>query len=94
MEFQKLLKKWDLTSLEITAPFLETESQFRDDKRNAARELYVELITRDSTQHLKTGEGDEAAALRSIDELFGLTRSTLSTAVAITSTLSESPPPC
>jgi hypothetical protein len=77
LQFKKLLEKWDLTSLKITAPFLEMEWQPRDEDKNAAWELYVELITRVSTQHLEPDEGDEAAALKSIYELFGLTRATI-----------------
>jgi len=53
------------------------EWQPKDEDKNAAWELYVELITRVSTQHLEPDEGDEAAALKSIYELFGLTRSTI-----------------
>jgi hypothetical protein len=46
---KKLLKKWDLTSLEITTPFLEMEWEPRDDDKSAAWDLYVELITRAAT---------------------------------------------
>lgn len=77
MQLKKLLEKWDLTSLKITAPFLEMEWQPKDEDKNAAWDLYVELITRVATQHLEPDEGDEAAALKSVYELFGLTRSTI-----------------
>ena len=75
MQLKKLLEKWDLTSLKIKAPFLEMEWEPRDEDKNAAWELYVELITRVATQHLSPEEGDEVAALESIHALFGLTRS-------------------
>lgn len=77
MQIKKLLEKWDLTSLKISAGFLEMEWQPRDEDKNAAWELYVELITRVATQHLDPGDGDEAAALNSIHALFDLTRSTI-----------------
>jgi hypothetical protein len=41
--------------------------------------LYVELLTRITTQHLQPGHGDEKSALDSIHALFGLTRETLKT---------------
>ncbi len=77
MQLKKLLEKWDLTSLKFKAPFLELEWEPKDEDKNAAWELYVELITRIATQHLDPDEGDEAAALESIHELFDLTRSTI-----------------
>jgi hypothetical protein len=77
MQLKKLLEKWDLTSLRITAPFLEMQWEPRDEDKTAAWELYVELITRVATQGLDPDEGDEAAALSSISELFQLTRDTI-----------------
>lgn len=77
MQLKKLLEKWDLTSLQIKTPFLEMEWQPRDEDKTAAWELYVEMITRAATQHLDPEEGDEAAALRSIYDLFALTRDTI-----------------
>jgi len=77
MQLKKLLEKWDLTSLKIKTPFLDMEWEPRDEDKNAAWELYVELITRVATQHLDPDEGDEGAALESIHELFDLTRSTI-----------------
>jgi hypothetical protein len=59
VQLKKLLEKWDLTSLEITAPFLEMEWQPRDEDKDVAWELYVELITQVATQHLDPEEGDE-----------------------------------
>jgi ferric-dicitrate binding protein FerR (iron transport regulator) len=77
MQLKKLLKKWELTSLRIKAPFLEAQWEPRDEDKNAAWELYVELITRVATQRLDPNEGDDAAALKSIHDLFSLTRSTI-----------------
>jgi hypothetical protein len=77
VQLKKLLEKWDLTSLKIKAPFLEMHWEPRDEDKAAAWELYVELITRAATQHLDPEQGDEAAALRSIYDLFALTRDTI-----------------
>lgn len=77
MQLVKLLEKWNLTSLKIKTPFLEMEWEPQDEDKNAAWELYVELITRVATQRLEPDEGDETAALNSIYELFPLTRSTI-----------------
>jgi hypothetical protein len=77
MQLKKLLEKWDLTSLKIKTPFLEMQWDPKDADKDAAWDLYVELITRVSTQRLDPKEGDEAAALASIHALFDLTRSTI-----------------
>jgi hypothetical protein len=77
MQLRKLLEKWDLTSLRIKTPFLDMEWEPKDEDKNAAWELYVELITRVSTQRVLPEEGDEAAALQSIHNLFALTRETI-----------------
>lgn len=77
MQLKKLLDKWDLTSLKIKAPFLEMHWEPRDEDKTAAWELYVELITRASTQGLAPDDGDEPAALKSVYELFPLTRETI-----------------
>jgi hypothetical protein len=77
MQLKKLLEKWDLTSLKIKAPFLEMDWQPKDEDKTAAWELYIELITRAATQGLDPEEGDEAAALKSVYELFPLTRETI-----------------
>jgi len=77
MQLKKLLEKRDLTSLKISTPFTEMSWEPRDEDKTAAWELYVELITRVATQHLEPVEGDEAAAVKSIAELFCLTRETI-----------------
>ena len=77
MQLKKLLEKWDLTSLKIKTPFLDLVWEPRDEDKTAAWELYVELITRVATQHLSPDEGDEAAALESVYQLFPLTRDTI-----------------
>jgi len=77
MQLNKLLEKGDLTSLRIKAPFLEMQWEPKDEDKNAAWELYVELITRVATQQLEPEDGEEPAALESVYALFPLTRETI-----------------
>ena len=74
MKFKEWLDEWSMTSLKIKAGFLETEWQPHDVDKDAAWELYIELLTRITTQNLSPDEGDEQAALESIYALFQLTR--------------------
>jgi hypothetical protein len=64
-----------MTSLRIKAPFLEMEWNPSDPDKKAAWELYIELLTRITTQFLGEDEGDEKTALESIYSLFPTTRS-------------------
>jgi hypothetical protein len=49
----------------------------QDADRDAAWELYIELLTRITTQPLPQEHGDEDTALESIHALFGLSRDTI-----------------
>ncbi len=71
------LKKWQLDNLSIEAGFLSAEIKFNNADKNAAWELYVELLTRVSTQYLDPEHGDEDTALASIHSLFPTTREIL-----------------
>lgn len=77
MKWKKWLENWDMTSLKISAPFLEMEWQPKDEDKTAAWELYIELLTRITTQPLDKDHGDEKTALDSIFSLFALTRQVL-----------------
>jgi len=74
MKWGKWLEQWDMKSLKIKAPFLEMEWNPQDEDKNAAWELYIELLTRITTQPLYASLGDEKAALESIYTIFPLTR--------------------
>lgn len=63
-----------MTSLKINAHFLEMEWKPDDVDKDAAWELYVELLTRVTTQYLSPDDGDEKTALDSVHQLFELTR--------------------
>ena len=74
MKWKEWLEKWSMTSLKIKTPFLEADWRPKDEDKNAAWELYIELLTRIATQPLPKEHGDEATALESIYKLFSLTR--------------------
>lgn len=58
---------------------LEAEFDPQDQDRDAAWALYVELVTRITTQPLPEGEGDEQVAPDSVHSLFALTCEVLKT---------------
>lgn len=77
MKWSKWLENWDMTSLKINASFLEMEWKPQDEDKAAAWELYVELLTRVTTQPLDLQHGDEKTALDSVFALFAITRQVL-----------------
>lgn len=74
MKWGKWLEHWDMTSLKIKAPFLEMDWNPQDEDKSAAWELYVELLTRITTQQLDDTHGDEKTALNSVFSIFSITR--------------------
>lgn len=74
MKLREWLDEWSMTSLKFNSYFLEMEWKPNDYDKNAAWELYIELLTRIATQHIEPEHGDEKTALESIYSLFGLTR--------------------
>jgi hypothetical protein len=74
MKLIDFLGNFKLSSLQINAGFLNVELQFRNEDKAAAWDLYVELLTRITTQPLAEHEGDEKTALNSLHSIFGLTR--------------------
>ena len=77
MKWKKWLENWDMSSLKITTPFLEMEFKPQEADKNSAWDLYIELLTRITTQPLPKEHGDEQTALNSVFALFGLTRDVL-----------------
>lgn len=77
MKVRDLFEQWGLTGLKVKLGFLEGEFNANDADRNAAWELYVELLTRVSTQVLASEHGDEKTALDSVYSLFATTREIL-----------------
>ena len=74
MNLKNRLKEWGLDGLKVNAGFLEADFSVKDGDRQAAWKLYVELLTRITTQALPRDSGDEEAALSSIHSLFETTR--------------------
>ena len=74
MIWKSQLQDWGLDSLKVKTSFLEADISLKDADREAAWKLYVELLTRITTQALPTGSGDEESALASIYALFKTTR--------------------
>lgn len=74
VKWKKWLENWDMTALKIKAPFLDMEWKPQEADKDAAWELYIELLTRVATHRLPVLHGDEKSALESIYSLFPLTR--------------------
>lgn len=74
MKLKEWLDKWSMTSLKINLQFLEMEWEPKDEDKDAAWELYIELLTRITTQYLSPDHGDENTALNSVYKIFELTR--------------------
>lgn len=79
MTFSDIFKKWGLEKIKINAKFAEMEFKLVEDDQIAAWEMYVELLTRITTQSLDDEVGDEETALTSIYNLFDITRDILKT---------------
>lgn len=69
-----LFEKWNMTSLRISAGFLNMEFNPSDPDKDAAWEMYIELLTRITTQPISNTHGSEEAALNSVYSLFPTTR--------------------
>ena len=74
MNLLNWLEKWGMTSLKINASFLQMEWTVQAADKNAAWALYIELLTRITTQPLPVEHGDEKTALDSVYSLFAITR--------------------
>ena len=74
MDLSDFLEKWGIESLKITPPFRQMEWTPKAADENAAWALYIELLTRITTQPLPVDHGDEQTALDSVYSLFAITR--------------------
>lgn len=77
MKLKDLFEKWGLAKLKVKMGILDLEWAPNDPDKNGAWELYVELLTRITTQRLPEEHGDEKTALDSIHSLFETTREVL-----------------
>ena len=69
--------KFHLENIRIGTKWAKAEFSFKDADRDAAWELYVEMLTRIVTQPLPSEVGDEKTALASVYSLFETTREIL-----------------
>jgi hypothetical protein len=53
MIWQDWLEKWEISSLKLSTGFMEVEINPAKSDRDAAWELYIELLTRVTTQRLQ-----------------------------------------
>ncbi len=77
MKLRDIFERWHLTSLKVNVKVLQAEFKPNDYDKKCAWDLYVELLTRITTQALDSKHGDEKTALDSIYSLFETTREIL-----------------
>jgi len=77
MKIRDLFENWGLTGIKLNFKFAEIEFSPSPEDEIAAWEMYVELITRITTQKLHENTGDEITALKSIHKMFAITRDIL-----------------
>ena len=74
MNLKEFLSINGMDILKINPKYLDIEVKFSEADKKAAWDLYIELITRTTTQQLPAKYGDEQRALESVHEIFPLTR--------------------
>lgn len=74
MNIKDLFEKWHLNGLKINAGIFEAELSPKDSDKDAAWDMYIELLTRITTQPLSDTDGIEKTALDSVYSIFGITR--------------------
>ena len=77
MKLGEFFTHFHLDKVRFNVPFASVEVSFEESDKDAAWELYVEMLTRIVTQPLPTEAGDEKTALDSIYSLFPVTREVL-----------------
>lgn len=77
MTLGEFLNRFELGKIQLNLGVLNSEISFDQRDKDAAWELYVEMLTRVVTQPLPSGMGDEIIALNSVYEIFGITREVL-----------------
>ncbi|KAB0316990.1 hypothetical protein F6W79_18335 [Vibrio diabolicus] len=77
MKWSKWLENWNMTSLKVNVGFLKMDWNPSEPDKDAAWDMYVELLTRVTIQSLPNEKGNEKAALDSIYSLFETTRSVI-----------------
>ena len=75
--FNDYFRRFRLEKVKLGPRFANAEFSFEDVDKEAAWELYVEMLTRIATQPLPATHGDEQTALDSVYSLFSTTRDIL-----------------
>ena len=74
--YKSLLDKYNI-KLSLNIGILNAEINFKNNDKKAAWELYIELLTKITTQPLLDDDGIEKAALDSVYSIFSITREIL-----------------
>ena len=77
MNLGDLFKNFHLEKISLNLSAVQLELSFQDADKDAAWELYVEMLTRIVTQPLNLEMGDDETALDSVHSLFETTRDIL-----------------
>ena len=77
MDLKGWFSRFHLENIRIGPKWANAEISFQNTDRDAAWELYVEMLTRIVTQPLPSEAGDEQTALKSVSLLFPTTREIL-----------------
>ena len=77
MKLTEYLTKFELTKIRLNLAIVNSEISFDQADKDAAWELYIEMLTRIVTQPLPSDVGDEKTALDSVYTLFAITRGIL-----------------
>ena len=77
MKIHEILNRFNLEKVNLNAGFLTMEISFDEADKDAAWDLYVEMLTRVVTQPLPLHVGEEKAALASVHSLFPTIREIL-----------------
>jgi len=77
MKFVELFQAWGIKEIKLNCKFAEVEFERIGTDSEAAWELYIELLTRVTTQPIQNYVGNELSALSSVYHLFEVTREIL-----------------
>ena len=77
MNLGNLFRKFQLEKVRLNLKAVQLEVSFQEADKDAAWDLYIEMLTRIVTQPLPTEAGDEKTALDSVYSLFPTTREIL-----------------
>ena len=77
MNLRDYLNSFGLTKIRLNLAIVSSEISFDQADKDAAWELYIEMLTRIVTQPLPSESGDEKTALDSVYALFAITREIL-----------------